>query len=61
MVPANLINDSTLKDGTNNIPSSNKKNCLEEIERLKLNREERRKKMSDIRKQKTDRELMNEA
>lgn len=53
-------NDSTLKDGTNNmisnIPTSTNQNaakkssCLEEIERLKQNREERRKKMEDLRK-----------
>jgi len=46
------VNDSTLKDGTNHFIGSGPKkvNCLEEIERLKLNREERRKKMEDIRK-----------
>jgi hypothetical protein len=63
-------NDSTLKDGTNNpinvMPTltnaqSKKSSCLEEIERLKQNREERRKKMDDLRKQKTEREMMNEA
>ncbi len=57
--------DSTLKDGTNmpaGQPNPPKKvSCLEEIERLKNNREERRKKMSDIRKQKTEREAQNEA
>lgn len=67
-VAATPVNDSTLKDGTNNpinvMPSANqskKSSCLEEIERLKQNREERRKKMDDLRKQKTERELMNEA
>ena len=38
-----------------------KSSCLEEIEKLKQNREERRKKMEDLRKQKTEREQMNEA
>lgn len=66
------VNDSTLKDGTNNLLSNlpppqtannaaKKSSCLDEIERLKQNREERRKKMDDLRKQKTERELMNEA
>jgi hypothetical protein len=59
------MNDSTLKDGTNNPiapPLVNKKSsCLDEIERLKQNREDRRKKMDDLRKLKTDRELQNEA
>ena len=68
------VNDSTLKDGTNqpigsNILASNgqaqaigsnnnpkKSSCLDEIERLKQNREERRKKMEDLKKQKTERE-----
>ena len=59
--PVNPVNDSTLKDGTNNPPLVKKSTCLEEIERLKQNREERRKKMHDIKKQKTERELMNEA
>lgn len=50
-------NDSTLRDGTNNpintMPSTNggkKSSCLEEIERLKQNREERRRRMEDLRK-----------
>jgi hypothetical protein len=55
------MNDSTLKDGTNNPIQpplvSKKSSCLDEIERLKQNREERRKKMDDLRKLKTDREL----
>lgn len=63
------VNDSTLKDGTNNpinvtpaiANGSKKSSCLEEIERLKQNREERRKKMDDLRKQKTEREMLNEA
>lgn len=55
------VNDSTLRDGTNNPISSKKSNCLEEIEKLKQNREERRKKMEDMRKQKTEREQYNEA
>lgn len=38
-----------------------KGSCLEEIERLKQNREERRKKMEDLRKLKSEREQMNEA
>jgi hypothetical protein len=59
-------NDPTLKDGTNNIPTnpplvSKKSTCLDEIERLKQNREERRKKMDDLRKLKNERELHNEA
>ena len=49
-----------MKDGTNNLQGK-KGSCLEEIERLKVKREERRKKMDDLRKQKTERELMNEA
>jgi hypothetical protein len=44
-----VANDSTLKDGTNN-PVSKKSSCLEEIERLKTKREERRRKMDDMRK-----------
>ena len=54
-------NDSTLKDGTNNQVLGKRSTCLEEIERLKQNREERRKKMNDIRKQKNEREQLNEA
>jgi len=45
--------DPTLKDGTNHaiVHSTTKKSsCLEEIERLKQNREERRKKMDEARK-----------
>jgi hypothetical protein len=44
-------------------PTSQQKkgSCLEEIERLKQNREERRKKMEDLRKLKSEREQMNEA
>ena len=34
---------------------------MEEIERLKQNREERRRKMDDLRKLKSEREQMNEA
>ena len=41
--------------------SSKKNNCLDEIERLKQNREDRRKKMHDLKKQKTQREMQNEA
>jgi len=63
------VNDPSLKDGTNNpinvtpavLSGAKKSSCLEEIERLKQNREERRKKMDDLRKQKTERELLNEA
>jgi hypothetical protein len=33
-----------------------KSSCLEEIERLKQNREERRRKMEDLRKLKSERE-----
>jgi hypothetical protein len=40
---------------------SKKSSCLDEIERLKQNREDRRKKMDDLRKLKTERELANEA
>lgn len=61
MVSNPLPIDACLKDGTNNQQLSKKVSCLEEIERLKQNREERRKKMSDMRKQKTEREQMNEA
>lgn len=62
----NGMNDSTLKDGTNSITTnqplvSKKSSCLDEIERLKQNREERRKKMDDLRKLKNERELHNEA
>ena len=39
-----------MKDGTNNQQLGKKSTCLEEIERLKQNREERRKKINDIRK-----------
>ncbi len=53
--------DASLKDGTNNQHLIKKSTCLDKIEQLKQNREERRKKMSDQRKMKTDRELMNEA
>ena len=59
-VSSPTIPDQTLKDGTNNL-NPKKSNCLEEIERLKQNREERRKKMDDMRKQKTEREQFNEA
>ncbi len=38
-----------------------KANCLEEIERLKQQREERRKKITDFRRQKTEREQANQA
>ena len=55
-----MVSDPTLKDGTNN-SSVKKSSCLEEIERLKTKREERRRKMDDMKKQKTERELMNEA
>ena len=55
-----MVSDPTLKDGTNN-SSVKKASCLEEIERLKTKREERRRKMDDMKKQKTERELMNEA
>ena len=36
--------------------NAKKPSCLEEIERLKQNREERRKKMDDLRKLKSERE-----
>lgn len=41
--------------------TSKKSSCLDEIERLKQNREERRRKMDDLRKLKSEREQMNEA
>ena len=50
---AQSVNDSTLKDGTNNVivhTNTKKSSCLGEIERLKQNREERRKKMDDLKK-----------
>ena len=51
-VPA--VNDSCFKDGTNN-PLQKQGSCLEEIEKLKIKREERRQKMEDLRKNKTER------
>lgn len=52
-----------------NVPSSNpgagsfpkKSSCLDEIEKLKINREERRKRMDDIKKKRTMREENNAA
>ena len=41
--------------------AAKKSSCLEEIERLKQNREERRRKMEDLRKLKSEREQFNEA
>ena len=38
-----------------------KSSCLDEIEKLKINREERRKRMDDIKKKRTQREANNEA
>ena len=38
-----------------------KSSCLDEIEKLKINREERRKRMDDIKKKRSQREANNEA
>ena len=55
------MNDSALQEGIFNAAALKKVNCLDEIERLKQNREDRRKRMEYIKKMKTERELMNEA
>ena len=57
-----VVNESVFKEEVfNNNQAAKKSSCLEEIERLKNKREERRKKMDNQRKQKLERELMNEA
>ena len=38
-----------------------KSSCLDQIEKLKINREERRKRMDDIKKKRSQREANNEA
>lgn len=55
------MNESSIQEGILNAAALKKVSCLEEIERLKQNREDRRKRMEDIRKMKTEREIMNEA
>ena len=57
------IGDAMMQNANNMLSNQQQKkgSCLEEIERLKQNREERRKRMNDLKKQRTEREIRNEA
>lgn len=57
----NHINESNVPSnpGAGSFPK--KSSCLDEIEKLKINREERRKRMDDIKKKRTMREENNAA
>ena len=59
---ANQNNDSQdIRDKANLANNVKKSSCLDEIEKLKINREERRKRMEDVKNKREEREKKNAA